>query len=84
MQTTTYRNKAGQTRHRPILTEAELRQDNTTGFCLACGSDQLGVEPDARRYTCEGCGQPKVYGLEELVLMGIAIITGDDYKVEHR
>jgi hypothetical protein len=35
------------------------------------------VEPDARRYTCEGCGQPKVYGLEELVLMGIAIIEPD-------
>jgi hypothetical protein len=39
------------------------------GFCLACGAEAEGVEPDARRYECECCGEPKVYGAEELVLM---------------
>jgi len=29
------------------------------------------VEPDARRYTCEGCGEPRVYGLQELLMMGL-------------
>ncbi len=26
------------------------------GFCIACGADAEGVEPDARDYTCEACG----------------------------
>lgn len=39
------------------------------GFCVACGADAFGVEPDARRYTCEHCGEPGVYGAEELLLM---------------
>jgi predicted RNA-binding Zn-ribbon protein involved in translation (DUF1610 family) len=39
------------------------------GFCLACGAEAYDVEPDARRYTCEECGERKVYGAEELLLM---------------
>ena len=39
------------------------------GFCLACGLEADGCEPDARRYTCEGCGEKQVYGDEELILM---------------
>jgi len=38
------------------------------GFCLACGAEADGVEPDARRYICESCGAPKVYGAEELLM----------------
>jgi predicted RNA-binding Zn-ribbon protein involved in translation (DUF1610 family) len=36
------------------------------GFCVACGHEVDGVEPDARKYTCEGCGEDAVYGAEEL------------------
>jgi hypothetical protein len=39
------------------------------GFCLACGAEAYGVEPDARAYECEDCGAHKVYGAEELLLM---------------
>lgn len=39
------------------------------GFCIACGEMQEGVEPDARRYECEGCGKNKVYGAEEILLI---------------
>lgn len=39
------------------------------GICLACGADQEGCEPDARRYECEACGEKQVYGAEELILM---------------
>jgi predicted RNA-binding Zn-ribbon protein involved in translation (DUF1610 family) len=39
------------------------------GFCLACGEEAEGVEPDARRYECEMCGEAQVYGAEELLLM---------------
>jgi hypothetical protein len=42
------------------------------GFCLACGENAFGVEPDARKYTCESCGEPAVYGASE-VLIHIAI-----------
>jgi hypothetical protein len=37
------------------------------GFCLACGHEQGGVEPDARRYLCEACASRQVYGIGELV-----------------
>lgn len=39
------------------------------GFCLACGLDVDGVEPDARKYECEHCGEHQVYGAEEVLLM---------------
>lgn len=39
------------------------------GFCIACGFEQDGCEPDAREYECESCGKRKVYGAEELLLM---------------
>lgn len=38
------------------------------GFCIACGAEVDGVEPDAREYECEACGEPAVYGAEELLL----------------
>ena len=43
------------------------------GFCIACGEEADGVEPDARNYPCEACGKRKVYGAPELVLMGYGI-----------
>jgi hypothetical protein len=42
------------------------------GFCVTCGADAEGVEPDARKYECESCGEPGVYGAEEL-LMALAL-----------
>jgi hypothetical protein len=39
------------------------------GFCIACGDEAEGCEPDARRYECESCGERKVYGAEELLLI---------------
>ncbi len=44
--------------------------DDCLGFCLACGAEAYGVEPDARRYECETCGEKAVYGAEELVIAG--------------
>ncbi len=41
------------------------------GFCVKCGADADGVEPDARKYECEVCGKNGVYGAEELLLMGV-------------
>ena len=46
-----------------------VEQDDNLGFCLACGEEAFGVEPDACKYECEICGQHKVYGAEELLIM---------------
>lgn len=41
---------------------------DTTGFCLKCGVEQEGCEPDMRRGECEACGANAVYGAEECCL----------------
>ena len=38
------------------------------GFCIACGNEQEGCEPDAREYECEACGEHQVYGAGEVAL----------------
>lgn len=50
-----------------IIDAVESGED--MGFCLACGDEAYGVEPDARKYECESCGASKVYGAEELLMM---------------
>jgi hypothetical protein len=52
---------------------AAIEADDNLGFCLACGAEAYCVEPDARKYECESCGEHKVYGAEELLLRGIGI-----------
>jgi hypothetical protein len=44
------------------------RSSSSPGFCLACGSEQDGCEPDARNYECEACGAEQVFGCEELMM----------------
>ena len=39
------------------------------GFCIACGDEAYGCEPDARNYECESCGKMEVYGAEECLFM---------------
>ena len=46
----------------------DMALDNP-GFCLACGADAEGVEPDAQRVECEACGEPAVFGADEILLM---------------
>ena len=66
-----YRAKSGATQFKPAMSLLEEMMDDDQGFCLACGEVQDGVEPDAARYTCECCGAAKVYGAENLALMGL-------------
>ncbi len=53
--------------------EAAVERNNSSldnpGFCVKCGADAEGVEPDARRCECESCGEPGVYGAEELLMV---------------
>lgn len=48
-----------------------VQRDDGTGFCLACGEEAMGVEPDAEQYECESCGAHKVYGAEQLLLLTV-------------
>ena len=59
------------------VTEAVERAQSSLdnpGFRVRCGAEAEGVEPDARKYECESCGEPGVHGAEELLLH--LVITG--------
>lgn len=66
-----YTARNGATQYKPSLAQVERMVESQQGWCLACGHKQAGVEPDARGYRCESCGANKVYGAEELALMGL-------------
>ena len=48
-----------------------IQADVMVGFCLACGFEQDGCEPDARNYRCEDCGERQVFGAEEILVMRV-------------
>tara|TARA_R100000306_G_C4376099_1_gene142026 strand:+ start:2724 stop:2909 length:186 start_codon:yes stop_codon:yes gene_type:complete len=54
------------------LIEEAIAGDSYMGFCLSCGDEAYGVEPDARKYECESCGDFQVHGAEEILIMGRA------------
>lgn len=66
-----YLAKNGRTQFKPVLEDESELHDRNLGFCLACGTEAEGVEPDARKFHCAACGEFKVYGLEELLMMGL-------------
>lgn len=66
-----YTTKGGRQQFKPSSQLVMVMIGEQEGFCLACGEIADGVEPDAQRYTCESCGEQKVYGAEELALMGL-------------
>jgi len=52
------------------LVEESIFGTESPGWCVACGTEAMGVEPDARRYTCDNCDLKQVYGAEECNIMG--------------
>ena len=68
-----YTTRSGAKQFMPSMKSCQriIEGDNTSGYCLACGAKAHNVEPDARKYTCESCQAPKVFGAEELMLMGL-------------
>jgi len=48
--------------------ERRMNSLDNPGFCISCGCEVDGVEPDAREYECEDCGGPFIYGADELLL----------------
>lgn len=47
---------------------AESLMGANEGICHNCGYIQEEVEPDARCYKCEGCGEFAVSGIEETLI----------------
>ena len=78
MKAVPYKNQKGVSQFKPQCSEREMQNimfgDSSVGWCLHCGETVDGVEPDARRYVCETCNLPKVYGIEELMLMNLVVI----------
>ena len=59
------------TEHRVMeATEDSTFGMDSTGFCIKCGAEQSGCEPDAQEYECESCGEPAVFGAQELLITG--------------
>ena len=73
MKKTPYTNRKGEKQFKPVLSLRSFEQhvEDNTGFCLACGAEIEGLEPDARKCTCPECHAPKAFGLEELLLMNL-------------
>lgn len=69
--TIAYISRAGKQRYKPSAGLAMAMHGADEGFCLACGNAVEGIEPDARKDTCPHCGEATVYGVEELMLMGL-------------
>lgn len=48
--------------------ERRMSSLDNPGFCIECGAEADGCEPDAREYQCEACGAMAVYAADELLL----------------
>ena len=46
-----------------------IEADEYSGFCWSCGAECYGIEPDASGCECEECGEPKVMGAEDCLLL---------------
>jgi len=55
-----------------LIEAIERRQTSldNPGFCVECGEERDGCEPDVRQYPCESCGcSSSVYAPEELLFL---------------
>ena len=52
------------------LVKSEMFGLENPGLCLSCGEERDGCEPDARNYECWECGEEKVFGAAEVLIMG--------------
>ena len=57
--------------------EQAIESGEYYGYCLACGSEHEGIEPDARQYHCSQCSAYRVYGAEEILIMDMVTMEGN-------
>jgi predicted RNA-binding Zn-ribbon protein involved in translation (DUF1610 family) len=58
-----------------------VEADDNLGFCVSCGTEVSGVEPDARKYKCDVCGEEAVYGAEILLLLTLHTVELHKAKI---
>ena len=51
------------------LAESQMFGLENPGICLACGEERDGCEPDAEGYECYECGEMRVMGVTELMMI---------------
>ena len=66
------------------MTEDEYSSlsEDYTGLCIFCGEEHSGKEPDASKDECEACNKRGVYGMEELIIMGLISFSDNDSDYE--
>lgn len=52
--------------------EATMFGTANIGFCIHCGCEADGCEPDMEKGFCAGCERREVYGAEQLMFMTVA------------
>lgn len=57
--------------------EVEQLMNDNMGICIACGEEVEMVEPDAEGYKCPVCGEFKVMGIENALLIGEISTEGE-------
>lgn len=68
------------------IEQIQQHMEDNDGFCIVCKevTNYGGVEPDARNYKCEQCGEMMVFGMEEaaavMMVVPISVGDGDDYE----
>ena len=54
----------------PTIEEIMEADNDLMGWCVKCQDFTTdSCEPDARRYTCDLCGESSVYGAMEIAMM---------------
>ena len=48
-----------------------LMADDSVGFCIRCGHEHSGIEPDVANAQCAACNLPGLFGVEELLVRGL-------------
>lgn len=56
--------------------ERHITTLDNPGFCIYCGEEQEGCEPDAREYHCDNCEADGVYGADEMLIAGMYHVKG--------
>ena len=62
-----FRKKCAVTRTQVMQALEECNGDDFPGFCLSCGVQCEGVDPDTRGDTCDECKQPTLWGAEAIL-----------------
>lgn len=59
--------------------QLEEAENECSGYCISCGYNQPGVEPDAEGYACQECGCRAVAGPVLLVFsQHVNVIEDED------